>query len=32
MNKHNNEKRGWIVAFTIWLIGMLYFFIQKGKG
>ena len=27
-----NEKRGWIVAFTLWLIGMLYFFIQKSKG
>ena len=32
MNKNNNDKRGLIVAFTIWLIGMLYFFIQKSKG
>jgi hypothetical protein len=27
-----NEKRGWIVAATLWLMGILYFFIQKSKG
>ena len=27
-----NERKKWIVAFTIWLIGIIYFFIQKSKG
>ena len=29
---NNNEKRGWVVAATLWLMGIIYFFIQKSKG
>ena len=29
MNK--NEKRGFIVAITIWIVSMVYFFIEKWR-